>query len=183
MEPRTVYGLADRAAGLLARGMALLGGAVLIAVVVTTCLSIIGRALVPLGLAPVPGDFELVEMGVGFAIFAFLPYAQYARAHARVDLLAARFGARMNRVIDLVADIGMGVAAALIAWRLWLGMLDKRSYAETTFILQFPIWIAYAAALAGAIAFFAVALFCAWRAARALWRGEDGAGMEPGAAA
>jgi hypothetical protein len=47
----------------LARMMAIAGGIVLAAITVLTVVSITGRSLVPIGLAPVPGDFELVEAG------------------------------------------------------------------------------------------------------------------------
>ncbi|RVT82870.1 TRAP transporter small permease [Rhodobacteraceae bacterium CCMM004] len=152
--------------------MALIGGAVLIALVAMTCLSIAGRAAIPLGLGPIPGDFELIEMGMAFAVFACLPWCQYARGHARVDLFRPAFGRRGNAVLDLVADVAMALAAALIAWRLALGLDDKMSYGETTFILRWPVWWAYAAALAGAVAFALVAAFCVLRSARALARGE-----------
>ncbi|MEZ5836913.1 MAG: hypothetical protein R3D03_14460 [Geminicoccaceae bacterium] len=39
------------------RGLALLGGTVLVAMIVLTSVSIIGRALIFAGLGPVPGDF------------------------------------------------------------------------------------------------------------------------------
>ncbi|MEP4859031.1 MAG: TRAP transporter small permease, partial [Alphaproteobacteria bacterium] len=51
----------------LARMMAIAGGIVLAAITVLTVVSITGRSLVPFGLAPVPGDFELVEAGTAFA--------------------------------------------------------------------------------------------------------------------
>ena len=51
----------------LARWSALLGGLVLLALIVLSVVSITGRALVPFGLAPIPGDFELVERGTAFA--------------------------------------------------------------------------------------------------------------------
>ena len=35
----------------------------------------------------------------------------------------------------------------LIAHRLYAGMLDKIAYNETTYLIQFPIWWAYAASL------------------------------------
>ena len=153
----------------LARLTAYLGGLVLLAIVIMTCLSISGRAIGDrLGLGPIPGDFELVEIGIGFAIFAFLPWCQIKRGHATVDLLQPRFGRRANAVIDLIADLLMFAAAVLIGWRLWQGMLDKKGYGETTFILQFPVWIAYAAALAGAAVFVAVSLYCIYRSGRAL---------------
>ena len=49
----------------LARLTALAGGLVLTALVVVTVVSVTGRSLVFAGLAPVPGDFELVEAGRG----------------------------------------------------------------------------------------------------------------------
>jgi TRAP-type C4-dicarboxylate transport system permease small subunit len=163
-----MYDLLEKAADRLARGTALLGGVVLLAVVLMTCVSITGRALVPLGLGPVHGDFEWIEMGVGFAIFAFLPWCQLQRGHASVDLFRPVFPSGMNRVIDLLVDVAMFLAAFVIAWRLWLGLLDKQRYGETTFIIQFPIWIAYAACLLGAVATVIIAAFCIIRSGRAL---------------
>jgi len=152
----------------LARLMALIGGAVLLALIVMTCLSIIGRTLGSFGLAPVPGDFELVELGVGFAIFAFLPWCHLRQGHAAVDLFRPRFSKNLNLLIDWISDVLMLVVAFLITWRLWIGMLDKKNYTETTFILQFPMWIAYGAGLLGAVAFLIVAVFCVFRSARKL---------------
>lgn len=163
-----MYRNLDRAVGWLASAVALAGGVVLIALVIMVSLSITGRWLMPLGLKPVSGDVELLEMGMAFAIFAFLPYCQYVRGHARVDLFQASYGRLGNGFLDLTADIGMAFAAVVICWRLWLGMLDKKSYYETTFILQIEIWQAYAAALVGAVAFVIVALFCVVRSLRAL---------------
>lgn len=163
-----MYKILDRGIHFLAKSMALIGGAVLIAVIITTCLSITGRALIWAGLGPIQGDFEIVEFGVGFAIFAFLPWCQYARGHARVDLFTPLYGPGMNRVIDLIADIMMFAAAYIIAWRLWIGMLDKQRYTETSFILQLPVWMAYAAACIGAVVFVIVAAFCILRSARQL---------------
>ena len=163
-----MYSLLTKVADFIARTMAYVGGATLIALVVMTCISIAGRTLVPFGLSPVKGDFEWIEIGVGFAIFAFLPWCQLQRGHAAVDLFEPVFPKAMNRVIDVIVDIGMFAAATIIAWRLWLGMLDKQRYGETTFILQFPVWTAYAAGLVGAVAFAAVSLYCVIRSGRRL---------------
>lgn len=147
----------------LAAAFAIAGGAVLVALTVMTVLSITGRGLIFAGLGPVPGDYELVEAGTAFAIFAFLPWCQMRRGHVTVDLFLARFGPRVNAGIDTLANLLMTLAAALIAWRLWLGLVDKRAYGETTFILQFPLWWGYAAALAGAVLFVIVCAFTIWR--------------------
>jgi len=150
----------------LAKWTALLGGTVLIGVVVMTCVSIIGRALTGFGLKPIPGDFELVEMGVGFAVFSALPWCHLNRAHARVDLFETALGKPANRVINVIADLLMLIAAGLIAYRLSFGMIDKKNYSETTFILQLPVWYAYAAAMLGAVVFVIVAAFSLLRTAR-----------------
>lgn len=168
-------GILDKSVRNLARWTALAGGLVLIGVIVMTCISISLRALGKFGFGtgPVPGDFELVEVGIAFAIFAFLPWCQLQRGHASVDVFRTVLGDRENRLIDLVSDFLMLTIAVLVAWRLGLGMLDKKGYSETTFILEFPVWISYAAGLAGAVVFVIVATYCATRSAAAFLNPVD----------
>lgn len=134
----------------LARLLAILGGLALVAVTLMTVASISGRALIWAGLRPIPGDFELVEAGVGFAVFAFLPWCQISRAHATVDVFTSFLSDRANRVIDLISETLLSLAIILIAWRLWFGLQDKINYRETTFILQFPMSWPYMACFAAA---------------------------------
>jgi TRAP-type C4-dicarboxylate transport system permease small subunit len=155
----------DRLVERLAFWMAMAGGAALIAALVITVVSIVGRGLIAAGLGPIPGDFELLEAGTAFAVLAFMGLCQYHRGHVTVDLFLARAGRRPNALIDVAANLLMTGAAGVITWRLFLGMLDKRSYGETTFILQFPIWWSFAAALAGAAVFTVV---CAYTVLRSL---------------
>ena len=77
--------------------------------------------------------------------------------------LARLLDERVQAGLDLAGNIVMAAAAWLIAWRLALGMLDKQRYGETTFILQFPAWWGYAAAMFGAVLFALVALYTVWR--------------------
>ncbi len=177
---RTLHRLADR----LARIMALAGGLILVGLTALTCLSILGRAFVPLGIGPgpVPGIYEITEIGVAVAVFAFLPWTQLTRGHAAVDLLKPVFGGPLNRGLDLVIDLGMLAVALAGTWRLWLGMLDRIAYGDTTLILGWPLWPGYALALGGAGAFSLVAGFCVLRSGRALVGGgtdadDPGAGM------
>jgi len=53
---------------------AYLGGFLLCALILLIVISVAGRAAIGIGLGPVPGDFELVEMGMGIAIFFFMPW-------------------------------------------------------------------------------------------------------------
>lgn len=154
--------------------MAMLGGAALIAVMALTVASVTGRALIPLGLGPVPGDFELVEVGAAFAIAAFLPWCQWRRGHVTVDILLSRTGPRVNAWVDVLANLLMTLGAGLIAWRMGAGLADRLGtafYVETTFILQFPVWWGHAAALSGAVVF---ALVCGWTVARSLHEARRG---------
>lgn len=137
------------------------GGVCLLAVVAMTCISVIGRAFTPFG--PIRGDFELVEIGVGFAVFCFLPWCHFWRGNATVDLFESFFGQRLNRILDLIADLLILAVATVLAWRIWAGLLEKLRYQETTMILQFPVWIAYSLCLVGAAGFVVVAVFCVMR--------------------
>lgn len=143
----------------LARMTALFGGTVLIGIVMLTVVSVSGRSLIAFGFGPVPGDYELVEAGVAFAVFAFLPWCHLVNGHAAVDLLAERLGARFNKLMTIISDTLMAGAALLIAMRLAAGMVDKHQYAETTFILEFPLWWFYAAALYGAVVFVIISIY------------------------
>lgn len=135
----------------LARASAIVGGLALCAITLMSVVSITGRALLDIGLGPVPGDFELVELSTGIAIFLFLPWTYVRAGHASVDLLYRHLPVLVQRGIRLASDLLMLTLWVLLSWRLWDGMLEKRAYFETTFILQLPLWWAYAAACVGAV--------------------------------
>jgi TRAP-type C4-dicarboxylate transport system permease small subunit len=100
---------------------------------------------------PLPGDYELTEVLVAIAVFAFLPYCQQTGANVTADLFTARAGPRALAGFRLFgALIALGVAL-LLTWRTWAGLLDYRRYVETTAILKIPIWWAYVPALASLV--------------------------------
>jgi TRAP-type C4-dicarboxylate transport system permease small subunit len=152
----------------IAATLAIAGGFVLLGIVVLTCVSIIGRSLVPLdiGLGPIRGIYDMTEIGMAAAIFAFLPWAQLREAHARVDLFLPVIPGAMDRTLDLVFNLAMFGVALVGTWRLYLGMQDKLSYGETTLIAQIPVWQGYAASLVGGVGFILVSAYCVLRALR-----------------
>lgn len=135
----------------IANGTAIVGGAVLVALTLMVVASVTGRALIGVGLGPVPGDFELVEVGVGISIFFFMPWCYLRGGHATVDLLYMHMPAWAKKLVVTVSDLLMLMVWLVLTWKLWEGMLEKREYTETTFILQMPIWWAYAFCLVGAV--------------------------------
>jgi len=166
--------------GALAAAVAAAGGLVLLALMVLTCVSITGRALLPLGLGPVPGDFELVELGAAFVVFSFLPWCQYRRGHVSVDLLIGAFGPRAMALAATAGNLLLTLAFALIAWRLWEGLFDKLRFGQSSFILAVPVWWAYAASVPGAVLAVAVSLFTALRSLNELRGAGEPAALASG---
>ena len=165
-----MYARLNAVADAIARWLALAGGAVLLIIVVLTCVSIAGRALVPfdIGLGPIRGIYDMTEIGMAAAIFAFLPLTQIREAHARVDLFQAAMPRKLDLALDLIFNIAMFAVAVVGTYRLYLGMLDKYSYGETTLIAQIPVWQGFAASLVGGVGFVLVAAFCILRSLRRL---------------
>ena len=166
----------------LARLFAILGGVVLCALIVMTCLSIAGRslnsllhsdflqsavpgmanALLAMGVAPINGDFELVEAGMAFTIFAFLPLCHLRGSHASVDILTAHLSTRTAKILRTVIEFVFLAVLLLITFELINGMESKRRSGQTTFLLQYPIWWAYAASLSGAVVWVLTSVYTAF---------------------
>ena len=132
----------SRLLDVLARTFAFLGGAVLVGITLMSVTSITGRAL--LG-KPVPGDFELVQLGSAVAIAAFLPYCQLRRGNIIVDFFTTRASARAQSVLDALGALLFSAVMALLAWRTTLGFMTVKASHEVTMIVGFPVWIGYAA--------------------------------------
>ena len=151
-----------------AQAMAILGGTVLCILILITCVSIVGRELnsflhsdavqamapalanwlVDLGIGPVTGDFELIENGMPFAIFAFLPLCQIESGHATVDVFTSRFPPRLLMWMRAITELVFAIVLVIFALKLFQGMQSKIRYGETTYLIQFPVWWAFAAAFA-----------------------------------
>ena len=124
---------------------AVAGGLMLLAIALMTTWSATTSLLFA---RPLPGDFELTEIMVAVAVFAFLPYCQATDANVTADIFTANAGARAIAGFRLLAAVlGLGISA-LLTWRTWAGLLDYREFVETTAILKIPIWTAYVPALA-----------------------------------
>jgi TRAP-type C4-dicarboxylate transport system permease small subunit len=186
----------------LARFSAILGGIVLTLLIVLTCVSITGRILngwmhsdfmeglapafaqwmLGLGVGPITGDFELVESGVAFAIFAFIPLCQITSGHASVGILTDKLPVRVQQFLAMVVELIFAAVLVLIALRLFAGMSSKMRYGETTFLLQFPIWWAYAASFAASVVAAIVGVYMGLVRTYEFFTGRiiiwDGAGAE-----
>jgi TRAP-type C4-dicarboxylate transport system permease small subunit len=126
----------------LARWWALAGGAVLLGVVGLTATSVVRDML---WRAPIPGDFELVQVSCAVAVFSFLPYCQLRRGNVAVDLFTLRAPARLRAALDAAGSLLMLLLALLLLWRMSHGAADYHDpyFPEVTPILGIPIWLAF----------------------------------------
>ena len=165
----------------LAQLMAVLGSLVLGFLILMTCVSVAGRelnaffnsdfmtanapgfsqAMLDLGIGPILGDFELLENMMAFAIFAFLPLAQIHSAHATVDVFTSRFPKPVLRWMRAVTEVVFAVVLIVFSVKLYEGMQGKMRYGETTYLIQFPVWWAYAGAFAASVVAAVVGVYMA----------------------
>ncbi|MBT5798977.1 MAG: TRAP transporter small permease [Alphaproteobacteria bacterium] len=120
-------------------GWALVGGMLLLLIVGLNIASIIGSIF----LAPIPGDFELTQVGIAVAVFCFLPYCQLFRHNVTADVFTAKANKKIIMFLRIASSIIALLFATLLVWRMGDGMLDQKAYNYTTTILQFPIWVAF----------------------------------------
>lgn len=128
---------APRILEIIAKVLALVGGAVALAVAMIVVASILGRWLFS---TPIPGDFELAQMGTAVAVFAFLPYCQIVRGNIVVDTFTSHLPARIRARLDALWDGVFAAAMALVAACLMRGTLDAFSSQEVSMVLRIPVW-------------------------------------------
>lgn len=151
----------------LAKGCAIVGGLVLSALIVMVCLSIMGKitadlahamvefapalsgSILALGIGPVRGDFELVELGMAVTICLFLPLCQMTAGHARVDLFTQNMPVTVLRVLQVLVDVLVAAVLVVIVWKLFEGLEAKHRAGTRTTLLQIPLWWAYLIGLSG----------------------------------
>ena len=147
-------GKVGAAIGAVAESWALAGGAVLALVILINVMSVLGGIF----WKPFPGDFEITEVGVAVAAFAFLPYCQSTGANVTADIFTAKLSARWIAAFGTLASVAAILFSLILFWRMYAGMLSQKEYGYTTAILQFPVWIAYVPILISLILLFAAAV-------------------------
>lgn len=129
----------------IASAFAIAGGFVLIGMILLVVVSVLGRAIF---LLPVPGDFEIVGIACGIAVFLFLPYCYLQRGNVVVDLFVAHLPPAITRMLDAFAALIFALVSALFAWRMTFGLIDTLHYQDISMIVGVPLWWAYPFAVA-----------------------------------
>lgn len=161
--------------------LAVIGGAVLSALVLMLCLSILGRTastvlhsdwmeahmagladwLLGIGVGPIFGDYELLTAGLAFCVFCFLGWCQITGGHATVDVFTAGLRERPRRVLQMLSEILFAVALVVIAKQLYVGMDSLERRHSITYLLQYPAWWNYALSLGPAVIAAAIGVYMA----------------------
>ncbi|MDP2006891.1 MAG: TRAP transporter small permease subunit [Rubrivivax sp.] len=131
--------LLDRLAT-LARACAVLAGALLTAITLMTCASLVGRNTTGW---TVVGDFELTGVAAGAAIALFMPWCQLQRGQVRVDFFTVRASRATQDGLDRLGALLLAAVMALMAWRSTLGGLNAWRSQAGTMLLGFPEWVVY----------------------------------------
>ena len=152
----------DHGAARIARVLAIAGGALVVGLAILVTTSVLMRWL---GGQGVNGDFEMVQMGLALAVFAFLPLCQAHRGNVMVDTFTLRLPGRVQAMIDALWDVLYAGFAAFIAWRLAIGAMEAQSSRTTSMVLALPT--GYAIAACSVMAGF-LALVCGLTALRRL---------------
>ena len=148
----------------LARVCALLGGVFMVAIMLITCASVIGRELMDHALV---GDFELVGVVCGLAIAMFMPWCQLRRGNILVDFFTAGAPPKLNVWLDRVGALFVALVMVLLAWRSAVGGINAWENHASSMMLGVPHWWVYA----GMVPPFA--LCAAIALAQAIWASEQ----------
>ena len=140
---------ATRGAGIrlldgLCRGLAILGGVVLVAASLVTGVSVLGRYFLAW---PIPGDGEITALALAIAISLCMPWCAWRRGHVSVDVATAGMGPRAQARLDAAGLLLLAGTAALLAWRMAVGGIEMRAFGDESMVLRLPTWIGLAVAV------------------------------------
>lgn len=118
---------------------ALFGGVILLAVVAMNVASVVGGVV----WVPFPGDFEMTQVGVAVAAFAFLPYCELTGTNVTADIFTSGVGRQTLSVFKVLASVVALLFSLLLLWRMYGGLLDHKEYNYVTAIVEVPLWMSF----------------------------------------
>ena len=99
--------------------------------------SVSGRYLLS---RPVSGDYDIVGILCGCAIFAFLPYCQLNRGNVLADFFTQKASQSTKAALDAFGNLLFLAAIVMFTWRLYYGLLDMRQSSEQIAAFAFYRW-------------------------------------------
>lgn len=125
---------------LLAKICAIAAGALLTAITLMTCVSLIGRNTTGWTIV---GDFELTGAAAGAAIALFMPWCQLRRGNINVEFFTAWASPATQQRLQRIGALLLGALMVLMSWRTTLGGLNAWNTKSGSMMLGFPEWVVY----------------------------------------
>ena len=135
--PARPTGTVGRALHHTADILAIFGGLLSCVMAAIVTISVIGRYLFS---RPIPGDYDLVGILCGSAIFAFLPYCQLNRGNVLADFFTQKASPRTKSALDGMGNLLFLAASIMFTWRLYYGTLEMRQSSEQIAAFVFYRW-------------------------------------------
>lgn len=151
---------------------ALMGGAILLAIVLVTTVNVGAFGLDRIArlfgatVTALPGYEDFVRLAISAAALMLFPYCQLRRGHVVVDLLMGRVTRGLQRTLDIVSLLAMAVLGLFLAYWMVVGMLETRADGALSRVLGWPEWPFYLPGIASLVLWAAIA-------AHQLVEGED----------
>lgn len=147
-----------RALGRTSLALAIIGVGIICALAAMLCVTIVARKLFGW---QVTGDYELVQVFAAVSMSMLFPWCHLTGGNVIVDLLTAGLPHNVNRFLDRVGSLLLGLMALVLAWR--TGLLVEQTLARGTFtpLLAWPVWIPQALMIPGLLLTFVVGVYLA----------------------
>lgn len=120
----------------LFRGLGIVAALVLLSLMIVTFIDVIGRYVFS---SPLPGAFELTELGMAVLIFAALPLVTADDGHITVDIATNLIPTRLRRPHSVLIRMVMAVGMGVVAWRLFDLAGQKAQWGDQTVFLHLPL--------------------------------------------
>ena len=133
----------------------MLGGLAMAAAMLVLVATVVGSAFG----RPILGDSELVELLVGMAVFAFLPWCQLRGSNVIVDFFSQPLPLRVRHGLDALMGVAFVFVAAILTWRMIEGGLTAWERSRVSMFLQLPDWWGYLVAVLAMLLWIVV---CCW---------------------
>jgi len=117
--------------------LAIFGGFLCFFMAIMVTVSVTGRYLFS---SPIPGDYDLLAILTGCAVFAFLPYCQITRGNVLVDFFTVGMAPRGKALLDAIGTFSYLAIAILFTWRLVYGGIELYHSGEVLANFNFYRW-------------------------------------------
>ena len=150
----------------VAEGVAAFGGFALVGAMLITVASVVMNDAFG---KPILGDTEIVELLMGMAVAAFMPWCQMRGANVIVDFFTLKAPQRVKDALDALAYVVFAIIVAVLTWKLLEGTVTQYERERVSMFLKLPQWWGYAVASIAAVLWVLVCLYTAWQRARAVF--------------